>query len=751
LTEVTSNNDPTSPQRISVEDLKSLLTDLNSYLLTATTSSVQQLADDAEGAFKRYTQYGKDLLSGLFSIGSIAFGEKEVLEQALRQAALERIGGLVKRDKLYSIGRWALDETREQSSTVRTAANVMSHVQQVLNGGQDVYLALAYSLVLQAKEKAEDQVETLDRLGRIISEMIAFLEDIYGQDLYRQMIHNRRIAITYLRLSERSFRRSVSTIDQGSGFDVRYHDQGMDQLEAAQVALATFDKRDLGPLTDFLIKLGSGSLSAEDTWELLGSRWEEIGDDINRRLDRLLSKSEVVLRSSSGTFTDDRTLVDSSASFGDIKAGDQLVVEGVGEVSVRSASETEIKIVSPLAVPPGLVSYTVVQTDEETETVRDALQEARNASSLKDRLAAIRRIGPIVQDALSFKFLRAQRLVADANLQINRARDNHRQVLQRHQALFALASEIPQGQRAYLALLRNDLLDVADRIRAIRSDMEDSNRRLQIMSATASWMLRISALRGHIESLISETTRQDLIRDRDRIRFSDAYESMINRLRDLDLEGSTRIDELEDTWKSLISRFEQALSGREETPEDLVRELRSWRNEVARATHAYRRALYAYASVPKQTHVLVTSFNQYIDSHYPLLEGIRWMVDSGRWADLGKLSDKIVSLPGLASFHLSRSVLALPIDIPTKNFINRLTAWLDSEHESIEEELRIADDGSLTLVEHIRGQVEQQDAALSILRDIESQLRSIDNLRGSCQNEMMHLYTLKRVVPSPLR
>ena len=594
----------------------------------------------------------------------------------------------------------------------------LPYLSKVIMGGPEAYLALASSQARAAQDEVDRQLERLNRIGMLLGAMIDALRGIYDSDLWQQILFNRRVALAFLRGAEDDLRIVSGDLSAGRAFNGFLYDYALDQVEAAQEALANSG---LGssPLLD--LDFSDEDPNRNDAVEALGRKWNDVTGGFNDRLDQLtqaVDKTQVVLTGQRASVRGD-TLT-TSVSLAAVKAGDQIKVESLPEQVITGVSATALTLSPPADRDRDNVGFIITRTEVDRQGPLDYADKINQAEGLKGKLDQVRTLTDhLGQQAQALALFRNIELKADMDAALDELLSSHQRVQARQQALANLSDHLRRGQASYLSALQGDLNALADRIASQRRSMRSVHRRLEIMSALPRWQVQVATIRARAESTISPSTRADLAADEDRFRLSVAYETLIEDLSRIQGESSLDLETFVEDGKDLTSAFDQALGGRENSPGALIERLDRYYQDISRVRAAYGQMRSAMGRVPQHQSPAVDGLNNYLSSRSPLMDGLRWLVDNGQWAALGNPIDSMASLPGLTAFWIRRQILKIELTATVKDLLeNTIVGRLESWHADLQEELAVTSQNTDLLEEVVKEDRKAQDRWIARLEEL---------------------------------
>ena len=222
---------------------------------------------------------------------------REVAERGANTLALEAVQLIV--DKLANESTRFENMIREGAGDLATAvvgegivSVALSRTWDIVHGGPDVWAALGSGQVRKAAAQVNQQRVVL---GRLISRVQA-LADSVGCPSYDPywalLIRNRETALALMRMSRANLRRVIRFVDQYQGFDQARYRHALDQLLAAQGALAETPEGDAARewLDNFLRdwdELDSFRGALDRAEDQPRQRYEALREDFEERVDHL--------------------------------------------------------------------------------------------------------------------------------------------------------------------------------------------------------------------------------------------------------------------------------------------------------------------------------------------------------------------------------------------------------------------------------------------------------------------------------
>lgn len=580
-------------------------------------------AEELSGALNTQKRvFGDDVTQ----LGDIA----GVIEGFLERASVESLGDLAKgwaKDSLTELSVSAINKAFGVDGVVKDifafaqdpggaisritgsfAGEAFKQIAGVLQGGQDVYLALVSSQVQLGIREAREARLLLGNQIRGCNAMLIVLENIYGDSLYRMLDANRRVAAAFLKRAEATMDYVATNIDERGVFDHVRYNYGMKTVTGAQAALSAGARRDR------ILARGIAGRQ-EPTSSVLGS------------LGGIISQTEA----------------------------DEFFEQAVEDVrqALREGGDATVDAVLPFDLPDAL-----------TETV----------------------------GALAGQYLDALGLAKDMLVDGERLLITHRRMQLRVRALLAIEGEIGTASQS-MAHVADEIEEFSDRLERLRRDLESATGRAEVMAQTPLWLIRLSFMREAMEATITPSTLSRLQKSSLQGILNEEYNELIEDIRDIGLPSVADVEELTREGRTVITQFEQALSGRDGVPEGLVRRILAYRTRLFDLQSRYSQIDAAMQSVPTHEHDAVNRLNRIIDDRSPLLDGLRYLIDGGQWTTLGQFNAQLVTSAGLLAFTLRRALFGVVLPPDLQNLIDRVTEFLTRERDRANAEIAMRQEG----------------------------------------------------------
>ena len=359
--------------------------------------------------------------------------------------------------------------------------------------------------------------------------------------------------------------------------------------------------------------------------------------------------------------------------------------------------------------------------DETIEDVRRSLQEGGEGFT-ED---VVNPLPSIVSDALTEtlgnlaqRYTSLLSLAGSMTIDGNQILRGHRRVLLRLRAIQTLEDEIGNS-RTQLAPIRDEILAFSDRLENLREDMEGDKNRVEIMTQTPEWLARLSFMKLRMEQTISPSTREALRAASAQNVLDEQYARVAQRLAEVEIPSTEEVEAITQEGNDILIEFTQSLGGRDDIPEDLIRRIRTYRSQLTGLSRQYGALERAMSGVIPRRHALVDSLNTLIGNSGGLLDGLRYLVDAGRWTVLGRFNAQLVTSAGLLEFTLRKAIFGIVLPPNVQSLIDRLLNILTVEREQADAEVAMRQEAGESLQDGIEATVRSHDERTAIIDDFD--------------------------------
>ena len=288
--------------------------------------------------------------------------------------------------------------------------------------------------------------------------------------------------------------------------------------------------------------------------------------------------------------------------------------------------------------------------------------------------------------------------VAETKLELATFRDGHIQLHRRLQALLRLGPEMAQA-RQDLGPIRDDLTALEDRIDALEQEMVGTQGRLSLMASMPGWVAQLGMIRGAMNAKIGPEVQDALGAGQQLALFTTEFVELVDYLdhpevsllrSSLPPAGTER----NGRGEVLLHKFERALTGQSEEDslrEGLAGDLRRWLVDLHETRRQINRMASALSQVPLTSHPIVDGIDDYISSYAPALDGLQWIIDSGRWSWAVDLNADLLTSAGVLA-HQMRTLIFGELKVPeAQNLVQSALDWMEQQHRNLLSDLDVID------------------------------------------------------------